>query len=767
MKVVLVVHQFYPKYFFGTETYTLDLAVELTRLGHEVSIIAGNPDEASNPFQQDRVEFRGIPVYYIDCGAGVHWRFKNTYFRAEFLPIFQKLLRTIDPDVVHFCHLVNLGHGLIAVAKSLEKPTILSITDFFGVCWAGNMMRCDSKACNGPAPGLWNCLADFYLRDDASSRANWIGSLLAKRTLSTGSPLLGKLLKSLISLGGTYWSETADAILNKVNDSLPVYECADHIVMATKFMGEVYAANGLKMRKASFLTYGVELPSEAQAVKLDARYETTSVVNRKIRVGFVGQMLPHKGPDLLIEAFKRANSPNLELHLFGKIDEQHPFCQSILVAAKDCEGVQLRGTFDSARIYEVFSELDVLVIPSRWHENAPLVLLNGLASKTCVIVSDGKGLTEFVTQGRNGFVFRSGDVSDLAGILAKIAATPTILCRVHTSNPGYTMSKSKYASHINEIYENESKRGVRSSDVAYAKAQVQRQMQEIDKWRFETKDTNAQDSRNSWAVWEFANLNRSGKSRFENALPLPPGDIRQVTTGLADDDLGYVKFGITMADVFCSAVSKNLLHSGSILDIGFGCGRLMRLLHGNPGRVACAYGHEPMRHWIQKQLPEVLTCDWSKGVLDFPGNEFETVLCPLELIYSPIERVEPTFREVGHVLSDGGEAYFMYFGEMSLQRFLLDPERRGITHFSFWDLIKVIAAFSFGRSTRASRRVFWKKSRPDVGGINFLNTKTLHRLAEAAGLSVLREVTPRIDDPYQVLVLKKGADRDAAPPDHD
>jgi hypothetical protein len=43
MKVLLVVHQFFPKYYYGTETYTLQLAKGLIGLGHDVVIFSGDP----------------------------------------------------------------------------------------------------------------------------------------------------------------------------------------------------------------------------------------------------------------------------------------------------------------------------------------------------------------------------------------------------------------------------------------------------------------------------------------------------------------------------------------------------------------------------------------------------------------------------------------------------------------------------------------------------------------------------------------------------
>ena len=69
----------------------------------------------------------------------------------------------------------------------------------------------------------------------------------------------------------------------------------------------------------------------------------------------------------------------------------------------------------------------MLVIPSRWYENSPLVLLYALATRTPVIVTDVKGMTEFVRDDWNGYTFPMNDVNRLTEILQKVIDDPHIL----------------------------------------------------------------------------------------------------------------------------------------------------------------------------------------------------------------------------------------------------------------------------------------------------------------------------------------------------
>ena len=68
------------------------------------------------------------------------------------------------------------------------------------------------------------------------------------------------------------------------------------------------------------------------------------------------------------------------------------------------------------------------MIPSRWYENSPLVLLNALATHTPVVVSNVEGMTEFLDEARNGFSFQRGSVDDLVRVLSEVVLDRDKLC---------------------------------------------------------------------------------------------------------------------------------------------------------------------------------------------------------------------------------------------------------------------------------------------------------------------------------------------------
>lgn len=138
-------------------------------------------------------------------------------------------------------------------------------------------------------------------------------------------------------------------------------------------------------------------------------------------VGYIGQIAPHKGTDLLIKAFQDLPENSAELLIYGPAD-QDPAYMATLKELADGHAVAFMGTFPSQDMARILRQMDLLVIPSRWYENSPLVLLNALATHTPVLVADVAGMTEFLEQGINGFSFKRGSADDLARHLKVLIA---------------------------------------------------------------------------------------------------------------------------------------------------------------------------------------------------------------------------------------------------------------------------------------------------------------------------------------------------------
>ncbi|KQP17277.1 glycosyltransferase family 4 protein [Pseudorhodoferax sp. Leaf265] len=418
MKVAFFVHCFFPEHFYGTETYTLDLAKHYRAAGHEVVVVSAVfQGEPARDGLVSRYEYQGIPVVCIDKNAVPHTRVKETYYQPDMRPVLEAVLRELKPDIVHVTHLINHTAALLEVTQQLGIATYATFTDFFGFCLNNKLEAANGDLCAGPSPSRTNCMA-CYLKDAARSpyADRWVRQATSPRSAQWIASL-SNVGRRLPGLRNGPVDGLLEDIARRPDTLLGLYNGAYRGAVApTRFLKTAYESNSITTPMRD-IWFGVDI---------DRSPKTPRVASQRPVIGFIGQIAPHKGTDLLIEAFARLPRGAAELHIYGPAD-QDPVYMAKLEGLAAGHDVAFKGTFPSARMAQVLAPMDLLVIPSRWYENSPLVLLNALATHTPVLVSDVAGMTEFLEPGRNGYAFARGSVDDLAKKLADLVRDPAAL----------------------------------------------------------------------------------------------------------------------------------------------------------------------------------------------------------------------------------------------------------------------------------------------------------------------------------------------------
>lgn len=420
MKVALFVHCFFPAHFYGTETYTLQLARRLRESRIDAFVVtAVFPGERAQQSLVERYEVEGVPVMSFDKNVLPNTRIKDTYYHEAMRVPLRELLEQTRPDLIHVTHLVNHTAVLLEVAAELGIPCVATFTDFFGFCFNNKLEGADGKLCAGPSQSRRNCMA-CYLKAVA------------------GQPAVSKPMQWATRLGANRWGALAldkgrklNAYRHSAVDGLVedlrlrpdiLAACYDHYQAAiapTHFLETAYRRNGfLKPMVRSW--FGVDFDRSPKPLRPPGARPV---------FGFIGQLAPHKGTDLLIEAFNRLSPGSAELHIYGPADQDPVFMARLEELVSD-PPVRFLGTFAAERMRAIFDSIDVLAIPSRWYENSPLVLLNALASHTPVLISNVEGMTEFVDDGVNGFAVERGSIAAIEEALRRFIDDPGLAARM-------------------------------------------------------------------------------------------------------------------------------------------------------------------------------------------------------------------------------------------------------------------------------------------------------------------------------------------------
>jgi glycosyltransferase involved in cell wall biosynthesis len=139
-----------------------------------------------------------------------------------------------------------------------------------------------------------------------------------------------------------------------------------------------------------------------------------------LRIGFLGTLLRHKGPHVLVEAVRLLAGRDVELVLYGGSFHEPGYERELRRLAGGDPRIRFAGAYDHATLPQVLAPLDLVAIPSLWPENLPTVGLNAVAAGVPLLVSDVPGLTELLDDYRCGHAFAAGDPASAATVLASL-----------------------------------------------------------------------------------------------------------------------------------------------------------------------------------------------------------------------------------------------------------------------------------------------------------------------------------------------------------
>lgn len=426
MKLLLVVHQFPPEYSAGTEVLTLETAHELMSLGHDVTVLTARlserpPSDTSTLQDSDFREsfWEGVPVveYHHDRARVFGTVMVGEYDNQALGARFHGLLRKLNPSLVHFFHLQRASSSIVDACHQLSIPMVMTVTDFWVICPTNQLMLPDGRFCAGPDASAGNCVKHL--------------AHLSQPKL--GGPLVGKLpvflFRFLISLAGRGWAKHIGiareirALSQRKKTLISRVSLLDRILVPTKFMRSTLEHNGYPMERVAFQSFGIRV-SGGNAPR-------RPFPTRPLRVGFIGTLYWHKGAHLLVEAFRRIEkSLQVSLAIFGDLQQFPKYSAHLQHLSEGQDNIEFLGTFNRNCIESVLAAIDVLVVPSLWQENSPLVLLHAQAAGCPIIGSRVPGITEVIENGRNGLLFAPGDVAGLATALSRLAIDRVFLERL-------------------------------------------------------------------------------------------------------------------------------------------------------------------------------------------------------------------------------------------------------------------------------------------------------------------------------------------------
>jgi len=284
------------------------------------------------------------------------------------------LLTEFRPDVIHVHHLVLIGAEFLALARRLlpQASIVMTLHDYYPICHHDGLMvhTGDKQRCTGASPAKCHgCFPEigpdrFLLRE--------------------------RFLKTHLA-------------------------AVDRFVAPSRFLRQRYVDWGI--------------PGEAIEVVANARPSFGSVPHRhthgpRNRFGYFGNLNPWKGVLPLLQAAKllrEAGAESFELRIHGGAPFQSEAFTDALGRAFAEAGAEIVqcGPYRRQELPALMAEVDWVVTPSIWYENAPLVIQEAFQHRRPVIASNIGGMAEMVRDGVDGLHARPGDARHFAQVMRR------------------------------------------------------------------------------------------------------------------------------------------------------------------------------------------------------------------------------------------------------------------------------------------------------------------------------------------------------------
>jgi glycosyltransferase involved in cell wall biosynthesis len=456
MRIAHVVHGFPPDSLGGTETYAAQISAALFARGHEVRVFTRSNDTKRPESEVDRIVRDGLVISRVNNTFRRLENFTQSYDNPEISRQFGTFLDTTAPDIVHIHHLMYLSTGCVQEAVRRNIPVVMTLHDYWLICQRGRFLKPDLSVCPGQTDdGCARCFAHLlagkltpvYQRfKPAPGTYLWLRDLLrwthAKYAAVRPTP-----------------PQARAQINQRMRHIRELCQQVSLFLAPSRFLREQFVSFGIPAEKIIFSECG--LPPLVESVELSVpgsawygtSHETLSHTRtqalpgyektlrpqsdrpRRLTFGYIGVVDPVKGIHHLVEAFEPLT--NAELRIYGGETDYAPYPDrgEFLAQLRRSPHIRMMGRYAHPELGRILSEVDVVVVPSIWYENAPLVIREAFLAQKPVVTAAFGGMPEWIQEGVNGLLFRPRDVADLRRTLERFISDPSLVEKLSRQFP--------------------------------------------------------------------------------------------------------------------------------------------------------------------------------------------------------------------------------------------------------------------------------------------------------------------------------------------
>lgn len=423
-RILMVVHGYPPRQTMGAELQARRKARWWLARGHEVTVLSADPQtSAVIPFGSVEEQFDdvdGLEVCRVRFAVpDATQPLRDTYEHPLLAAVVERAIARVRPDLIYQVSGYLFGTVPLQLAARRGIPTVLFAMDYWCICQRITLLRPDGTCCPGPT-GPADCAACRIADRGVARRFGTDANRVGRRALVT----LGRHLR----VGGVAARLGVKEFAAREAAVAAALRGVALVVVNSHFLADQLAHAGVPRDRCLVIRQGIDIDEFADDASA-AAYAPTDT----LRVRYLGQISHHKGTDLLVDAVAHlcAAGLPLSLALHGPVSGSPSYLADLQRRiAPQAARITLGPSLDRAALIAALRETDLLVVPSRWYENSPNVILEAFAAGVPVVAAAHGGMAEMIRDGVDGLLFRPGDVDALTAALRRVAVEPSLRSRL-------------------------------------------------------------------------------------------------------------------------------------------------------------------------------------------------------------------------------------------------------------------------------------------------------------------------------------------------
>ena len=361
------------------EVYVHDLAAALAALpSTEIAVLTRHADPGRPQLEVRRRRAGRVSVFSINNTFQLCAGFAESYENPRLLRVAVGVLDEFDPDVIHIQHLTCLSTRLPGEVAARGIPAVLTLNDYWLACHRGQLFDLDGERCDGPFDdGCARCIPAGALAGPGAYAA----ARFARTLPVPGAAIVDLAVKALDGLRPP--ASTRAATRDRLRHMQDSVASIDRFLAPSETMAAVFRRFGVPEDRLVRCNQGISLARFAGQRRSPSD---------RLRVAFAGGLSPSKAPHILLDAADLLPPDSIAIDLLGGGGTYHgrQHYAETLAARLGHPAIRRLGPVPHQRMAAVLHDVDVLVVPSVWVENAPFIIREAFAARVPVLASESR-----------------------------------------------------------------------------------------------------------------------------------------------------------------------------------------------------------------------------------------------------------------------------------------------------------------------------------------------------------------------------------------